>query len=242
VAARAGRGDVMIIPKDLAGAPGVAWPMSSVLPPMGALTSAPGTARAHVRAVLAGWGLAELTEDCELVLSELATNAVEASTGPTGRLLYVNGRMPVVRVCLFSDGVRLLIEVWDQAMGFPALRRPASDAEAGRGLHLVDALTGGRWGWQPGHGPAKVVWAELISELADPEHDKVLMGLGNRPAGDAERPAGPGTLRVRGSPATGPLVPGRGGARPALARGPGRRPTPDLGLLPHDNGATASRT
>jgi hypothetical protein len=58
--------------------------------------------------------------------------------------------MPVVRVYLFSDGVRLLIEVWDQATGFPALRRPASDAEAGRGLHLVDALTGGRWGWQPG--------------------------------------------------------------------------------------------
>ena len=65
--------------------------------------------------------------------------------------------MPVVRVCLFSDGVRLLIEVWDQATGFPGLRR-----------------TG----------------AELTSELADPEHDKALMGLGNRPAGDAERPAG----------------------------------------------------
>lgn len=180
----------MIIPKGLAAAPGTAWPMSSVLPPMGALTSAPGTARAQVRAVLGGWGLAELTEDCVLVLSELATNAVEASTGPAGRLLYVNGRMPVLRVCLFSDGVRLLIEVWDQATGFPALRRPASDAEAGRGLHLVDGLTGGRWGWQPGHGPAKVVWAELTSELADPERDKALMGVGNRSAGDTERPAG----------------------------------------------------
>jgi hypothetical protein len=83
-------------------------------------------------------------------------------------------------------------------MGFPGLRRLASDVEAGRGLHLVDALTGGRWGWQPGHGPAKVVWAELTSELADPEHDKALMGLGNRPAGDAERPAG-GDGALRGS-------------------------------------------
>jgi anti-sigma regulatory factor (Ser/Thr protein kinase) len=152
----------MIIPSGLAAAPGIAWPMSSMLPPMGALTSAPATARAHVRAVLAGWGLTDLTEVCELVVSELATNAVEASTGPTGRPLYGGGRMPVVRVCLFSDGARLLIEVWDQAMGFPALRRAASDAEAGRGLHLVDAMTGGRWGWQPGRGPAaKVVWAEL---------------------------------------------------------------------------------
>jgi anti-sigma regulatory factor (Ser/Thr protein kinase) len=161
----------MIIPSGLAAAPGIAWPLSSMLPPMGALTSAPATARAHARAVLAGWGLTELIEVCELVVSELATNAVEASTGPTGRLLYVNGRMPVVRVCLFSDGERLLIEVWDQAMGFPAPRRTASDAEAGRGLHLVDAVTRGRWGWQPGQGPAKVVWAELTAELADREHD-----------------------------------------------------------------------
>jgi anti-sigma regulatory factor (Ser/Thr protein kinase) len=148
----------------LAGAPGIAWPLSSALPPMGALASVPATARAHVRAVLAGWRLADLTEACELVVSELATNAVEASTGPAGRLLYVNGRMPVVRVCLFSDGERLLIEVWDQAMGFPAPRKAASDAEAGRGLHLVDAVTRGRWGWQRGQGPAKVVWAELTAE------------------------------------------------------------------------------
>jgi anti-sigma regulatory factor (Ser/Thr protein kinase) len=160
----------MIIPSGLAAAPGIAWPLSSMLPPMGALTSAPGTARAHVRAVLGGWGLADLTEFCELIVSELTTNAVEASTGPTGRLLYVNGRMPVVRVCLFSDAERLLIEVWDQAMGFPALRQSARDAEDGRGLHLVDALSGGRWGWQPGQGPAKVVWAELAAQLADPEH------------------------------------------------------------------------
>ena len=151
----------MIIPSGLAAAPGIAWPMSSMLPPLGALATAPATAKAHVRAVLAGWALADLTEVCELVVSELATNAVEASTGPTGRLLYVNGRMPVVRVCLFSDGVRLLVEVWDQAMGIPALRPAASDAEEGRGLHLVDAVTRGRWGWQPGKTPAKVVWAEL---------------------------------------------------------------------------------
>jgi anti-sigma regulatory factor (Ser/Thr protein kinase) len=154
----------MIIPSGLAAVPGTAWPLSSALPPMGALISAPGTARAHVRAVLAGWGLAGLTGVCELVVSELTTNAVEASTGPSGRLLYVNGGMPVVRVCLFSDGERLLIEVWDLAPGFPVLRRAASDAEEGRGLHLIDALSGGRWGWQPGQGPAKMVWAELAAQ------------------------------------------------------------------------------
>lgn len=45
--------------------------------------------------------------------------------------------MPVVRVRLFSDGVLLFIEVWDQASGFPVPRRAASDAEDGRGLHPV---------------------------------------------------------------------------------------------------------
>jgi anti-sigma regulatory factor (Ser/Thr protein kinase) len=192
----------MIIPNGLAAAPGIAWPMSSTLPPMGALTSAPGTARAHARAVLAGWGLADLTEACELVVSELATNAVQAGIGPTGGLLYVNGRMPVVRVCLFSDGLRLLIEVWDQAMGFPALRRAASDAEAGRGLHLVDALTGGRWGWQPGQGPARVVWAELTSELADPEHDKAQLNLANRRALIVQCSRTPGCWRSSASPSS----------------------------------------
>lgn len=78
----------------------------------------------------------------------------------------------MVRVCLFSDGVRLLIEVRDQPMGFPALRRAASDAEAGRGLHLVDPVTCGRRGWQPGQGPAKVVWAELTVE----SHGSALSG------------------------------------------------------------------
>jgi anti-sigma regulatory factor (Ser/Thr protein kinase) len=157
----------MIIPSGLAAAPGIAWPLSSILPPMGALPSAPGTARAHARAVLAGWGLADMAWFCELIVSELATNAVEASTGPAGGLLYVNGRMPVVRVCLFSDGERLLIEVRDQAMGFPALRQTTSDAEAGRGLHLVNALTGGNWGWRPTRASGgKVVYATLTSHNA----------------------------------------------------------------------------
>jgi hypothetical protein len=152
----------MIIPSGLAAPPGTAWPLSSALPPMGALTSAPGTARAHVRAVLPGWGLADLIEVCELVVSELTTNAVKASTGPGGRLLYVNGRMPVVRICLLSDGSRLLVEVHDQAPGVPILRDPGVDAVSGRGLPMVHALTVGRWGWQIAlRKPGKCVWGAL---------------------------------------------------------------------------------
>ena len=112
----------MIIPSGHVAAPGIARHRLAAVERTaadGALTSAPGTARAHVRAVLPGWGLADLIEDCELVVSELTTNAVKASTGPGGRLLYVNGRMPVVRACLLSDGSRLtgrVGETRDQAI------------------------------------------------------------------------------------------------------------------------------
>jgi anti-sigma regulatory factor (Ser/Thr protein kinase) len=156
----------VIIPSGLAPTPGIAWPLSSALPPMGALTSVPGTVRSHVRAVLAGWGLADLTEVCELVASELATNAVRASTAPSGRVLYVNGRMRTVRVCLLSDGYRTLIEVYDQAFGEPVMKTVSASAESGRGLAMIDALTGGRWGWHTVQGQAsKCVWAELSADV-----------------------------------------------------------------------------
>ena len=155
-----------------------AWPLASELPPMGALATAPATARAHIRATLTAWsaipaarppgqlaevtGLAEVTEVAEFVASELVTNAVRASAGPGGQPVYAGGRMPVIRLRLFSDGVLLLIEVWDQAPGIPQPRNPDIDAESGRGLLLVDQLTGSRWGWRPvTDGPGKCVWAEL---------------------------------------------------------------------------------
>lgn len=81
-----------------------AWPLTSALPPMGALASAPGTARAHVRAVRAEWGLSAATDESEVVTSELVTNALNASTPPGGGPFYVNGRMPVIRLCIMSDG------------------------------------------------------------------------------------------------------------------------------------------
>jgi hypothetical protein len=71
--------------------------------------------------------------------------------------------MSVIRLRLLSDGMRVLIEVWGQAPGFPAPRGVPSDAEDGRGLQLVDALTRGRWGWQAVDVRAQVVWAELAA-------------------------------------------------------------------------------
>lgn len=148
---------------DVTAGSAVRWPLSSAMPPLGALPSAPGAARAHVRQVLAEWHLASVSDECELVVSELVTNALNASTGPGGGLLYVNGRMPLIRVCLMSDGRLIVIEVYDEAVGSPGLRAVDPEtAEHGHGLHLVQNLTRGQWGWHPQqarHG--KCVWAAL---------------------------------------------------------------------------------
>jgi anti-sigma regulatory factor (Ser/Thr protein kinase) len=140
------------------------WPLVTEVPPLGALPTAPGTARARVRAAAAAWQLDDdVAEAGELVTSELVTNAVQASNDQAGRPLYVDGRLPLIWLRLLSDGTRLIIEVWDTASGYPQPRPAVEDATDGRGLHLVNHLTGRQWGWQPAHGgyATKCVWAEL---------------------------------------------------------------------------------
>src|ERR1700679_1259986 len=91
-----------------------AWPLSSSLP-LGALVTATPCARLHARAVLAEWGLHSLAEAAELIVSELVTNAVRASTRPNGRPRYDGAGLPVVIVRLGTDGGRVMIEGWDGA-------------------------------------------------------------------------------------------------------------------------------
>lgn len=140
----------------------MAWLASSVLPPLGALRTAPATARGHVQGTLAVWRLSELSDTVELVVSELAANAVNASVGPGGHPACIDGRIPVIRVRLFVNEAVLVAEVWDEVGGVPA-RKSASDAdESGRGLDLVHALTNACWGWYHApSGPGKCVWAEF---------------------------------------------------------------------------------
>lgn len=128
------------------------------MPPFAPLPTAPGMVRAYVASTLAGWGFRELTDVAELVASELASNAVTAS----GKAR--NGtETPLVRVCLIIDGDVLTIEVWDQAPGVPVLRDADWSAETGRGLAIIDSLTGGAWGCESAIGQkSKCVWAELL--------------------------------------------------------------------------------
>ena len=137
------------------------WPQSSAMPPLAALPTVPAVVRAFVRAMLTAWHMDSLTDDAELIASELASNAVAASTGSDGQPAYISGHMPVVRVCLLTDCARTLLQVWDQAPGIPAIRDAAGCEESGRGLVLIDAIAD-RWGWSPAtNPPGKVVWAEM---------------------------------------------------------------------------------
>jgi anti-sigma regulatory factor (Ser/Thr protein kinase) len=136
------------------------WPLSSSLP-LGALVTATPCARLHTRAVLAEWGLHSLAEAAELIVSELVTNAVRASTRPDGRPRYDGAGLPVVIVRLGSDGDRVMIEVWDGIASAPVAEHAGPDDEGGRGLVLVEAVCA-RWNWETVPGwPGKVVWAEL---------------------------------------------------------------------------------
>jgi len=80
-------GSVVTWPEAVADPPGMTadWPLSTSLP-LGALPGATPCARLHARAVLAEWGLHDLAESAELVVSELVTNAAPtvgpAMTGP----------------------------------------------------------------------------------------------------------------------------------------------------------------
>ena len=141
------------------------WPAASVLPPLGALPTAPAAARVHVRTTLAVWGLSYLTEAAETVISELVANGANASADDAGKPGYRDGHLLMVRVCLFTDGLRVRAEVWDQAAGAPVRKSAGTDDESGRGLELVDALAA-QWGWHPAVGqPGKCVWAEFLTSI-----------------------------------------------------------------------------
>jgi hypothetical protein len=141
------------------------WPLISDLGPLGALPTAPRLARGFAEVVLTEWGLAGLRDDTELLVSELTTNVVRASTGRDGHPRYdIGGKLPLLWVRLLSDHTRLMVEVWDnlpEKFGAPAMRHADPQEETGRGLDMVDTLCQ-EWGWESVPGwIGKRVWAML---------------------------------------------------------------------------------
>lgn len=132
------------------------WPLQTSLE-LGALASAPGCARGHVRSVLCEWGLADRADTAELLVSELMTNAVRASQALRGSEDHPG--VPVCHLQMVSDGFSVVVSVRDNSDDMPVRRDARPDQEGGRGLMLVESL-GQDWGAYRAQ-TGKVVWVAL---------------------------------------------------------------------------------
>ena len=107
------------------------------------------TSVARARELACGWllarGLDDLIDTCELLVSELATNALRHGRGN-------------IRLRLLRD-TKLVCEVWDNGYAQPRQRRARDTDEGGRGLQLVSLLAD-RWGSRR-TPTGKTVWFEL---------------------------------------------------------------------------------
>lgn len=140
----------------------VRWTQHSYLE-LGALPTAVPCARKHARLVVGEWGLIDLADTVELVVSELVTNALHASAGLTGsryRGQWVPG-VPPIRMWLRSNDRRVLIQVWDSNDQGPVTQQPSAEAESGRGLWLVDMLSEDQGNYALEGATGKVVWASV---------------------------------------------------------------------------------
>ncbi|MFF3500717.1 ATP-binding protein [Streptomyces sp. NPDC003247] len=116
------------------------------------------TARAFVLTTLGGWGLpaeAETADTVRLIVSELATNAVQ----------HTFGQSPTFRVDLRLDRDELLrIGVTDSHPRFPRRLPAAVQQDNGRGLVIIRWLTaecGGRLRVRPTREGGKTICVDL---------------------------------------------------------------------------------
>jgi anti-sigma regulatory factor (Ser/Thr protein kinase) len=153
----------------LAPAPGSAWAPRRPGEPkainvgtfaLATLPTSPFWARRYIRQFLDSCrGIVIDTADtAELLVSELVTNAIRFASGPVPAEQYsgrVNAGIIWLSVRHFDEG--LLIEVFDTDANPPVYTDAAQDAESGRGLFIVDALSK-HWSYFFPPGGGKVVY------------------------------------------------------------------------------------
>lgn len=107
--------------------------------------AAVATTRARTRRQLAAWSLDELAFTTELIVSELATNAVRYGTLP-------------ITLRLVKGGRTLTFEVSDSNPVSPHLRHAQTSDEGGRGLFICAELSQ-NWGVRFSDN-SKTIWTE----------------------------------------------------------------------------------
>ena len=159
---------------------------------LAAVPTAVRLARLFTRQRLSQWGLNQLISDAELVLSELVTNAVNATgtTNPRPRWSELhNLALITVRLVVTADS--LVIEVWDRDPSPPVPKEAAEAEEAGRGLLIVGALCR-RWNYFYPESGGKAVWGELVI----PAYDLMPSGLPSESSYGLQWSAGPRVCRA----------------------------------------------
>jgi serine phosphatase RsbU (regulator of sigma subunit) len=118
--------------------------------------------RYHIRRVLNRWRIpADVVESAVPVADELITNAL------------THGEPPV-HFTLRHMPYRIVIEVTDSNPQLPQIRHTGADAEHGRGLHIVAAVTS-RWGSRVTTA-GKVVWADVPFSMPPDYNESVRNG------------------------------------------------------------------
>jgi len=130
------------------------------------LTAQPRTpywARRHAHAVLGAWQLPPATaETAILLVSELVTNAIAATTTPAPGP-PATGAVPITQTLRLQPG-RIVIEVSDPDPSPPLPQHAGPDAETGRGLMLVAALSKEWSCYYPPSSAGKTVYCVIALE------------------------------------------------------------------------------
>lgn len=111
-----------------------------------------GLLRGYAETALIKWGLPARIDDVRLVVSEMATNAVRARSGPPQWITF--------KISLHPGQSLILIELTDPFTGRPEPRTAGDSDESGRGLFIIQALAL-NCGYRDEPGAGKTVWATL---------------------------------------------------------------------------------
>lgn len=111
--------------------------------------------RHYVTELLDKWELGAFRDDAELVVGELAANAVSATWD-----MLPPPKDPRLNIRVSTNLHSVLIEIHDPALQAPRLTLAEETQECGRGLMLVGMIAK-RWSFYYPPEGGKVVWAEI---------------------------------------------------------------------------------